>query len=337
MLNSFSNRRVFLKNCGLGCLALGAARLVPVPLAMAAGQSKAFAETRFLMGTVVSISLYADSPDQSREAFDSAFAEMERLIAVFDHHNTGTALSDLNSRGRLADAPAELLAVLGQAGQMAKLTENLFNPNVKPVLDFMERHANPAGFAAVESAEFQEVLALAAPGGLSVRARSVRLERSGMALTLDGLAKGYIVDAAAASLDRLGLRSFLINAGGDIFARGPKPDGAAWTVAIEDPKRGNHFPALVRMTNGGLATSGGYERYYDATKRRHHLVNQFTGQSPVLGSVSATAPTAAQADCLATALSLLPTANALALTKNLPGHACLILTPEGRKFKMNWS
>ena len=158
----------------------------------------------------------------------------------------------------------------------------------------------------------------------------MRLGRQGMGLTLDGIAKGHIVDAMSAVLLRAGCENHLINAGGDILARGHKSQGVSWRVAVEDPEKRGHYPQVLELYNQAIATSGGYEVTYDAGGRHHHLLDPSTGRSPVLGSMSVLAATCMQADALATGLSVLPAGEALALADSLSGCACGLLRRDGR-------
>ena len=101
-----------------------------------------------------------------------------------------------------------------------------------------------------------------------------------MGITLDGIAKGLIVDWAAEELTRRGIDHFLINAGGDIRVAGGKGDGAPWRIAIRDPKSSDSYAAVIRLRDGAIATSGNYEVYFDREKLYHHIVSPWNGLSP---------------------------------------------------------
>ena len=101
-------------------------------------------------------------------------------------------------------------------------------------------------------------------------------------------------------------------------------------MAVEDPRKRGRYPQALALTTGGaIATSGGYEIFYDAAQRHTHLVSPATGQSPALASVTVTAPDGLMADALATALSVMPPREALALADSLPGCACCLLRRDG--------
>ena len=322
------DRRAFLKT--LGILAAGAAvapAIRVLPAFAASGMSKT-SEQRMLMGTFVSMTVLAPSRQLGEEAIGRAFAEIERQVGIFSRFDSSTALSALNLHGRLNGAPQELLDVVSFSGALHQRTGGRFDATIAPVVNLLERtHGTP------DSADMKEALALVDGSRLRQSGSSLRFDAAGMAATLDGVAKGYIADSAADTLVKAGVAHFLIDAGGDIRVGGAA-DGSArpWRVAIEDPDKQGNYPAVIEMKSGAVATSGGYEVFYDQAKKAHHLVNPENGGSPqYIKSVSVQAPTVKEADGLATALSLMHPREALRLTDSLPGHSCLLVTSTGAR------
>jgi thiamine biosynthesis lipoprotein len=151
-----------------------------------------------------------------------------------------------------------------------------------------------------------------------------------MELTFDGIAKGFIVDAVARALDAHGVRRYLVNAGGDIRARGKKEGRRPWTVGVRDPAAAGRFPGTLQLANAAVATSGSYEVSFDGDMRFHHIVDGKTGRSPGAAlSVSVTAPTAMAADALATSVFVLGPAAGVRFVDGLRGCACLVLDRDG--------
>lgn len=318
---------------------------------------RTFRQTRLLMGTVVTLAALARSQAQADEAFADAFAEMERLIAVFDRHNAASALGVLNDQGRLAAAPPELLEVLRASERLGRETAFAFNPAVAPVLALYEAARAAAGGLAgprplsVDDKALAEALELARPGGIylpeSPRSAGsaaftgsglIRLEREGMRLTLDGIAKGYIADAASRRLRARNLPDHLINAGGDIRVSGLAEGGRPWRVGVQDPRHPEGVLEVVTAGDCAIATSGGYENYFDHSHSQHHIIDPRTGRSPGLASITVRAPDAGQADALATALALLPPALAIRYAEGRTNTACLIISGQGRRYSSaNWA
>lgn len=341
MLPDTISRRSFLKGLGLAGAGLAVSGVAAPACAQVQARSNTARpepwraqlhdETRLLMGTIVRITTSRASKTQAEQGMGMAFAEMERLIAMFDRHQSGTAVSVLNAQQSLSDAPREFIQVVEKAVDYNVLTSRSFDITVQPVLELLARHSNPTGGISLSKAEMAEALALVDASGVRVSGGRVTLARSGMGVTLDGIAKGYIVDQAAAVLEAQGVSHYLINAGGDIRCGGEKRPGVAWRVAVEDPAKNNNYQSVLAVSNGAVATSGGYERYFDKNREHTHLLQPETGRSPQdCASVTVQAPTAMQADALATALSMMPY-KAAPLVDQLPGCACLIIMRDGSK------
>lgn len=322
------DRRAFLKT--LGVLAAGAA-LAPairvLPAFAASGVIKT-SEQRMLMGTFVSMTVLAPSQGLGEEAIGRAFAEIERQIGIFSRFDSSTALFALNRDGRLNGAPRELLDVVAFSGELHRRSSGRFDATIAPVVNLLERsHGKP------DAKDMKEALALVDGTRLRSSGSNLRFDAAGMSATLDGVAKGYIADSAAEALTKAGVVNFLIDAGGDIRVGGAS-DGLArpWRVAIEDPDKQGDYPAVIDMKAGAVATSGGYEVFFDPSRKSHHLVDPSSGASPqYVRSVSVKAPTVKEADGLATALSLMHPREALRLTESLPGHDCLLVTSTGAR------
>ena len=336
-----TSRRDFLRwtLAGSGLLLAGAASVLePAPARAVTRLGAPTQQTALFMGTMVSITVACPSSTQAHDAMDLAFAEGRRLEALLTRHDAAAPLGVLNSQGSLRDVPPELLNVWQRAHGICHLTGGAFDATVLPLVRLLESRSNPEGELELPESDLREALALVDTEAVYAGRDGMRLERQGMGLTLDGIAKGHIVDAMSAVLLRAGCENHLINAGGDILARGHKAPGVFWRVAVEDPEKRGHYPQVLELYNQAIATSGGYEMHYDAEGRHHHLLDPSTGRSPVLGSMSVLAATCMQADALATGLSVLPAGEALTLADSLSQHhlpplACgsLILIVHGCK------
>jgi len=284
--------------------------------------------TRAALGTRVSVTAVVPAPAQGETAIAAAFEELDRLARIFSRHDPASALSALNDAGRLLGPPPELSQVATRALGLHAATRGAFDVTVKPVLDLLDARL-PA--AAPTAAELAEAAALVGAGHLRVTPAGIRFAREDMGVTLDGIAKGYIVDRMAAVLERHGVRRFLIDAGGDIRVRGLNARDAPWVIGVRDPAGGDAFPEVIALPWGAVATSGGYERCYDADRRYHHIVSPDTGRSPgEITSASVAAPDAITADALATAVFVLGADRGLALIDRLPRCAALVLDATGR-------
>lgn len=282
------------------------------------------------MGTLVSVSALGRTQPRLEEAIGRAFDEMDRLIGIFSRFESASALSALNDAGRLDRPPPELAYVVERALEYHTITGGAFDVTVEPLVNlFRDRLGGPRP-AAPSDAEIREALARVGAAEVTASRREIRFGRRDMGITLDGIAKGYIVDAMADTLARGGVRNFLINAGGDIRTAGAGAEGRPWTVGVRDPAASGTFPDVIHLTGAAVATSGGYEIYFDPERRFHHIVDAATGRSPsTSASVSVVAPTATAADALATAVFVMGAGRGVALVDALPGCECLIIDHGG--------
>jgi FAD:protein FMN transferase len=286
--------------------------------------------TRPAMGTLVTVAAISSSEDRATEAVFRAFEEMDRLVGLLSRHDRGSPLAHLNRTGRLDGPDPEVALVVERALEYHRLTGGAFDVTVAPLVFLYESCADAEAPSLPGDADVREALALVGAAFVDASSRRIRFEREGMALTLDGIAKGYIVDRVALALERHGVTRYLVDAGGDIRSRGMKEGDAPWTVAVQDPARSGRFPDTIHLAGGAVATSGGYERAYDDAGLHHHIFDARSGRSPArIVSASVLAPTAMEADALATSLLLLDPREALALVDGLRGCACLIIDREG--------
>ena len=322
------DRRDFLRTMAVlaGGVALAPAlRVLP---AMAATSLVQTSEKRILMGTIVGMTVMTSSPALGQEAVGRAYEEVERLIGILSRFDANTALSVLNDQGRINGSPQELLHVVEHGHILNRQSGGRFDITVTPVVNLMERtHGKP------DERELREALALVDASRLKLSGSDLKFAVSGMSATLDGIAKGYIADSASEALKKAGVEHFMIDAGGDIRVQG-SPNGMdrPWRIAIEDPEKQGDYPSVIELRSGAVATSGGYEVFFDSSQKSTHLINPATGLSPqYIKSVSVQAPTVMQADGMATALSLMSPREALRLTASMPGYSCLLVTSSGAK------
>ena len=143
-----------------------------------------------------------------------------------------------------------------------------------------------------------------------------------MALTLDGIGKGFVVDAGVAELKRHGFPRVLVEAGGDLLAAGRR-----WRIGIRHPRPADSaLLGRIEAQDVAVATSGDYFQPFKRDRSLHHILDPRTGVS-ALGLCSATvlAPTAVRADALATLAMTLDPRPARDLLEALPGcEGCLV-------------
>ena len=330
------DRRSFLKLSGLLGLGMASATALPVAAEAVSFNLKMMkvSKTRLAMGTFVSMTLMHPSKDQAEEAMDAAYSEIDRLSGLLSRYDHASAVYDLNTRGHLKDLPPEVARVVTSSLHYNRLTGGYFDVTVKPVVDLFQQKLGGEKKVWPTEAEIQELLRLVDSRKIEIRERALSFKAGGMGITLDGIAKGFIVDRASEVMSSRGIRNHLINAGGDIRTRGSREDGKPWTVAIQDPWKRKSYPDVVQIGDGCIATSGNYEIYYDREKMFHHIVNPKTGFSPDLTtSVSIMANSTMEADALATSLCVMSPSQGTEFVNGLAACESLVIGKDGALWK----
>jgi FAD:protein FMN transferase len=135
---------------------------------------------------------------------------------------------------------------------------------------------------------------------------SIALTEPGMEIDFGGIGKEYAADRAATLLQAHGVAHGLVNLGGDIRVMGPRLQGLPWQLGIQDPRCPGQLTAHLSVGLGALATSGDYERYFEAGGKRYcHILDPRTGW-PVTHwrSVSVLAPACLASGALSTVAML---------------------------------
>jgi FAD:protein FMN transferase len=286
--------------------------------------------TRTLMGTIINVILIGEERGKLMAALEAAFGRMAELEGVMSRFLPGSSLSRLNKEGRLPNPSPELLNVLQQAQQVSELTGGAFDITVKPLFDLYFSRPQADNRQLPGDAEIQSAREKVGYHFVHLTDHEIFLERPGMSLTLDGIAKGYIVDAGVFVLRSLGFNEVLVEAGGDLMGSGGKSDTRPWEVGIQSPRRSRPGTiATVEIRDRAVATSGDYMQALDPEFQHHHIIDPRSGLSPAeLSSVSVLAPGACQADALATGLMVLGVDKGLALLGRLPGVEALFITKD---------
>lgn len=333
-LNHRVSRRTLLQAAGLwGCSLVLPFKAAAMESGQVLGELHSVEKKGALMGTFINLKALCASRQQGLEALEKAYEEMARLSVLLDWRRSITPVGALNEAGRLELPPLEMSENLALAHKYYRLTGGAFDISVLPVFQLL-RHRFQADSRPPSKAEIKEMLSLVGSHHMTFDRKGVRFQRSGMAITLDGVAKGYIVDRGLEIIKKSGVEDCLVSAGGDIRVSSSTGSGRHWRIGVRDPRVEGEHLTIIHLDDGAVATSGSYEIYFDAERRYHHLLNPVSGM-PAAGNVSVTvkSATAAGADALATALFMMDHHEALRLTASLPDTCCLIVDREGRQWR----
>lgn len=292
--------------------------------------SRSTERTEMHMGTLVSVRIDGPSQPEAHALVDAAFAAIGAVDARFSNYKPDSELSQLN-RSAWEDAQpvsGEMAFLLSEAIDWGVRTDGAFDCTVGPLVrawGFFKREGRIP--AAAELATAQNLSGwphLTFDG----EARTLRFDREGVELDFGAIAKGYAVDRACGVLRERGVTAALIDAGGNFYGIGAPEHRESWRIGIRHPLRRDAILADMPLRDAGIATSGGYENYFEAEGKRYvHIFDPRTGY-PVEGMLSASviAPTATAADALSTATFVLGVEKSLALIAALPDTECLLVS-----------
>lgn len=312
----FKSRREALKILAFG----GAAGLVwQYGFGRRRGGFDPIARSRIMMGTMVNLTLLGRDPAASEAAAEATFSRMGELEAQLSGHLPDSEVSCLNREGNVESASQALCDVLRLADWLSRLGDGAFDVTVQPVLQVYRHHLS-TGHRLPGAADVRKALEHVDYSSVRVDGRRVSFQRAAMAVTLDGIAKGYIVDEATAVLKGRGFENVLVEAGGDLVAGGEKSPGQAWKIGIRGPRPGKQIQARLDARNCAVTTSGDYLQPFTPDFVEHHIIDPRVGHSPrELASSTVVAPSAAMADGLSTLAMVLGAQGSRKIIEDLPG------------------
>ncbi len=275
------------------------------------------------MGTVFRIVLYAPDRNEASIAANDAFDRLEQLEQIMSDYRETSEVARLCREAVWNPRPVsrELYYVLENSLRISAITGGAFDVTVGPVVALWrearraKRLPDPQALAKAEAAVGYGNLVL------DPRERSVLLKRDDMKIDLGGIGKGYAADEAIKLLKSRGIRSALVDGGGDVTLGDAPPGERGWKIAVHDPDSSPARFSTLMLSNVGVATSGDAYQHLDVDGRRYsHIVNPSNGEG-LTDSVSTTviAPDGITADALATAMSVMPVRDALRVAGSMSG------------------
>jgi thiamine biosynthesis lipoprotein len=297
--------------------------------------SRRLDEQRLAMGSILHLTAWTGDEPSARAAFARVFSEFDRLEGLLSVWREGSDVRRLNAAAGQGPVPVheDTRRVLEAARRLSETTEGTFDITFGALADVWKfdhdqdgRVPTPAEIAARQPlVDYRRVRVDDGPG-------TAVIERPGMRVHLGGIGKGYAVDRAVAMLRAAGLRDFLVQAGGDMYAGGVNGE-VAWRLGIQDPRGAGGEPfAQLDLTDATFSTSGDYERFFEKDGARyHHILDPRTG-APARGarSVTIVTATATEAEGLSKGVFILGPERGMALVERLPDVEAVIVTADNR-------
>ena len=301
------------------------------------------------MGTTWSVKLVRPAGIAAQQLQQGIQAEVDRVVAQMSTYEADSDLSRFNRApaGTWHALPDEFFGVLSYALALAGDTDGAYDPTVGPLVNLWG--FGPGAHERRVPSATEVAAARARVGWQRVeldRAGKRALQPGGVYLDLSAVAKGFGTDQIAHYLDRMAVTAYLIDISGELRARGRRPDGADWQVAIEKPgaasggvDRLDDVERVIALRDRSIATSGDYRHFFadDGTVYSHHI-DPRSGY-PVerhIASVTTIAADCMHADAIGTAIMVLGPEQGLAYATR---HelAVLLLVHDGQDFEQRMS
>lgn len=299
-------------------------------------QLKEFTDQKFIMDTLIQVTVYSDDDQKGKEALDKTFAEFEKINNLTDRfpkdlENT-SASSDVmrineNAGIKPVQVSTDTLNIVQRSLYYAQLSGGSFDITVGPVMDLWGFGKNEQRVPSDE--QINKALSLVDYRKVIVDPNNgtVYLQKPGMSLDFGGVAKGYATEEAAKVLRGLGIEHAIINAGGNVYALGTRPDGSPWRVGVRDPRNEDGLIAILSVKDTSVVTSGDYERYFEEGGVRYsHLIDPSTGkQARDLMQTTVVTESSTDADILNKPFFVLGRQRGMSFAKSLQGVGAIFV------------
>ena len=233
-----------------------------------------------IMGTRITVELWADDPAAAQSAIDAVLDEMRHVDESMSTYKPTSEVSRVNANAANGPMPIskELFDLLTTSREYSVLTDGAFDityASIGYLYDFRGRtRPNEAQITRLLPAvDYRHVV-------LDTGRQSVRFSQKNVRIDLGGIAKGYSVDRGVEVLKARGFTRAYVSAGGDSRIVGDR-FGKPWMVGIRDPRKGaGHVITSIPLVDAAISTSGDYERFFEEDGvRYHHIIDPRTGRS----------------------------------------------------------
>ncbi|MFW5799584.1 MAG: FAD:protein FMN transferase [Spirochaetota bacterium] len=310
--------------------------------------------SRYIEGlkTFVKFTAYTSSEKEFEEYRELIQNIIDNNAPIVSIYISGGEANRINKKAgkeeiKLSD---EMESLIKKCLHYSKLTDGAFDITIKPVFDLWqikERtekyiNDNDSKLDYPSAKEIKEKLELVGYEKIRLKEGKISFTKEGVQILLGGVAKGYILDKIRRALIDKGLKSGILEAGGDIIIFGNKPEGDLWKIGLRNPRPDSeslgHIKNYKSVIYGleieakTVVTSGDYEQYYvdKEGNLRHHIIDPETGYpaEPVI-SATVTADSVIDADILSTAIFVMGPDKGTKLIETMPGIESLIIYRQG--------
>lgn len=312
--------------------------LVVILIISGCGRGVETRKKQLMMDTIVNITINTPDKKEADMMIKYTLTKMERVAKLLNSHNDVSETSFINNSasGRNIKISEHMAIVINKAMEISRLTKGAFDITVLPLIELWDLYKEEG--ALPPQGAIENTLARVGSENITLKGMtSLEFAKDGVKIDLSGITKGFAVDEGIRALKSIGVESALIDAGGDLYCMGDRPNGIGWRIGIRHPRKRSGQIGYIIIKDVGIATSGDYEKFFmHENKRYSHIIDPRNGYPVVNGPISVTvvAPDCMTADALATALSVMKPNEGLKLAERLNNIEAIIISKDENNLKV---
>lgn len=259
------------------------------------------------MGAQASLVIHHSDRIKALRLVDEVVAEVRRLERIFSLYREDSDLTLLNRQHFLVTPPKEMVDILQRSRDIWALTNGAFDPTVQPLWIAYQRHFSTPGAPITGPSPniVQDCLDRVGLDQVIWSLDRIELPTPGSALTLNGIAQGYVTDRVVDLLKASGIERSMVDMG-ESRAIGSAPGDRPWRIGIADPMHSGAVLRVLEVEDRAAATSSPFGFCFDSGARFSHIIDPRSGMTPQrYASITVVAREATLADALSTALNLM--------------------------------
>jgi len=232
----------------------------------------------YAQGTDYSIKYFARDSIVTKGNVDSILMVIDSSMSLYKPYSL---INKFNASQKGVVLDPHFAKVMAKSFEVYKATKGKFDVTVEPLVQAWGFGAKPVD-KFPDSAQLKQMLKCVGMGNLSLKGNILKKRKPCIKVDLNGIAQGYSVDVVADYLIKKGITSFVVEIGGELRMKGPKPDGTSMRIGIEGPADLPNAEPVVRhvisIDNGAITTAGNYRKYVQkGSKKVAHLIDPKTG------------------------------------------------------------
>lgn len=295
---------------------------------------KEYSKDTIVMGSFFIATAVSSSEDSAYAAIDKAISEalrIEKLISSWDPKSHTSQINQEAGKSAVI-VNKELFNLIERSIKISDLTEGYFDISTASLMSMWNFDSispkypdTASAMIAAKNVNYKKII-------LFKDTSAVLLKDSGMKIGFGGIGKGYVADMAAAVMKKMGIKSGIVNAGGDLYCWGTRPGGRLWSIAVADPDRKGVAKLWLNVKDQAVVTSGNYEKYVMIDSVKYcHIINPKTGYAVKgIKSVTIFSKSAELSDALATSIFVMGVEKGIEFIDKLKGIEGFIIDFQGK-------